>query len=528
MPRLLAVDWDRHEARYVLAVAGAEGLVVRRAASVPLVDVAEGGNAPHPDIGGSLRAALAEESVGRVTTLVGVERSAIELLHFTLPPASDAELPEMVINQAIRESQLVTEESVLDFVPSSENPSLPREVTAGVLSAEQFEQILAACEMAGLKPKRLVLRPYAGASLFRRMVPAEDRVCLLVNLIAEEVDLTFLSEGKVAFFRTVRLPKTGEERAAGSDPRLVRRLLTEISRTLVVAAQSQIGDDKVQCVYVFGDADEHQALAEEIHHRLDVPVQVLDPFDVVESSDRPQGHAGRFASLLGMLHDEAQGARHAIDFLNPRRPPQPPNRRRMFARLGGLAFAALLFVAYIVWGQLADLDTRINDQLRELKNLDELAKQAARQQQTVASLHGWETTNVIWLDELRDLSLRFPSGRDMVVLRITMSGASEGGGSILLNGLVRDPAIVVRMEGAVRDRYHVISSKRVQERVGDRSYSWHFETSMLVAKRDKSGYVSHLPGSQPAAPSPPPPEAETPEVAQRAPSNLPIPPADQP
>ena len=165
MARLLAVDWDRHEARYVLASGAADGLSIVAAASVPLVDVAEGGNAPHPDVGGSLRAALADHSLARATTLVGVERSSIELLHFTLPPASEAELPEMVANQALRESQLVTEASILDFVSSATSSSSAREVTAAVLSADQLDQITGACQTAGLKPKRLVLRPYAGASL---------------------------------------------------------------------------------------------------------------------------------------------------------------------------------------------------------------------------------------------------------------------------------------------------------------------------------------------------------------------------
>ncbi|NUQ62638.1 MAG: hypothetical protein HUU20_09125, partial [Pirellulales bacterium] len=112
---LLAVDWDRREARYVLASASGERLRIHAVAAVPLVDVIEGGHAPHPDIGNSLRAALADQKVGRPTTLVGVDRSSVELLQFTLPPAQDGELPEMVANQAMRESPQVSEESIIDF-----------------------------------------------------------------------------------------------------------------------------------------------------------------------------------------------------------------------------------------------------------------------------------------------------------------------------------------------------------------------------------------------------------------------------
>jgi len=103
---------------------------------------------------------------------------------------------------------------------------------------------------------------------------------------------------------------------------------------------------------------------------------------------------------------------------------------------------------------------------------------------------------VVWLDELRDLSLRFPPARDAVVLRMSMT-FSQSGGAIDLEGLVRDPKIVVNMEGQVRDEYRKVVSKRVQERKLERDYTWLFETSISVAPRDgvrdEGRYVAHLP-----------------------------------
>ena len=132
MARVLAVDWDRHEARYVLATTTGPKVKVREVESVPLVDVAEGGHGPQPDLSGSLRAALADRTVGRAVTLVGVERSSIELLQFTLPPAKDNELPELVANQAIRESQLITEQSVIDLLADYAVHAARRDKAPGV------------------------------------------------------------------------------------------------------------------------------------------------------------------------------------------------------------------------------------------------------------------------------------------------------------------------------------------------------------------------------------------------------------
>src|SRR5882724_3506897 len=105
MARLLAFDWDQQEARYVVASTRGSKLVVEAAASVKLVD----GDGSIQTWRAALQAALEPHRVGRATTLVAVERSQIELVNLTLPPSSDAELPEMVRNQAMREASAISE-----------------------------------------------------------------------------------------------------------------------------------------------------------------------------------------------------------------------------------------------------------------------------------------------------------------------------------------------------------------------------------------------------------------------------------
>ena len=101
-------------------------------------------------------------------------------------------------------------------------------------------------------------------------------------------------------------------------------MLTEISRTLIVAAQSQLGDEPIECVYLFGTDDEQLTLAEAIREQIGLPVTTVDPFESTNlSGGTPPPNAGRFAALVGMLRDEAGGKRHAIDFLNPRRRRSP-------------------------------------------------------------------------------------------------------------------------------------------------------------------------------------------------------------
>ncbi len=482
MARILAVDWDLREARCVLASATREKVAVLLAASVPLVDVAEGGGDSHPDVSGSLRAALADRRLGRGAVVVGVNRASVELMNFTLPPAKDAELAELVLNQALRESQSLDDAAALDFLAMSDNPREPRPVMAAVLSAEQRERIEATCAGAGLKPTRIVLRPLAAASLFARTAPPSDRACLLVNLVADEADVTVLSEGRVVFLRTVRLPEDAAEAVAA------QRLSAEIARTLVVAQQGPLGGSAVERAFIYAGPEENQALLDQLSAELSIPVSSLDPFQGMEAAGvEPPGSPGRFASLLGMVWDEAHGA-HAIDFLHPRRPPRPPNWRRHL--LGAAAAVALVACTggYLYRGAIQDEDAN-NAALRdELKASQDALNRQAPQRDLARALRQWDANEVVWLDEFRDLARRFPPSRDAMLLRLSFGPGRSGAASIEFAGLARDPAIIDQLNRNLSDESWRLRVKRVGTQPQGKDYAADFEASIELVPRNKERY----------------------------------------
>ena len=494
MARLLAVDWDRREARFVLATSSGQKVQVLAARSVSLVDVAEGGEEPHPDLGGSLRAALAGHRVGHTKTLVGINRKSVELLHFTVPPADDTELPQLVLNQAIRESPAVTDETAIDFVALDADSSEPRRIAAAAIGAGELERIKSICLVAGIKPARMPLRPFAAASLFARAEFASEPVCLLVNCVADEVDLSVMSRGKMVFSRTAQLPNPKDEE------RTARQLLVEINRTLAVAAQDRLGSEEIETVYIFGGPEEHDELVRRIGDELLLVAKVVDPFEAVDVSKhhRPEA-AGSYASLVGMLLDEVHRQAHAVDLLNPKRPPKPRSRK-LFAAVLAVLLAVVALGAWHAKSQdLAELDERIEQLRGEKKKYDDLYKRAAVQRRTVVAIRQWEAVEVNWLDELRDLSLRIPSSRDVLLSRITMSPSRSGGGDVRFSGLVRDPKVVFQMEDNIRDRFHRISSRRQTQRSAVGDYTWSFETTINVKRRPTSDYARYLPGTAPYA-----------------------------
>ena len=487
MGKILAIDWDRHQLRYVLAMTGRRSVKVLAAAAVPML-MTQGEDDPEerPDPAGTMRAKLGRKA-SRLPALVGVDRASIETMTLTLPPATDDELPELVLNQAMRDSPSVTEETPLDFLPQSDDPTEPREVLVATLAANAMSQIKQACAEAGIKPIRMLMRPYASASLFLRSELAETgEASLLVNLVGDEVDLTVVAKGKIVFTRTARIPHSNDQ--AETD----QRVLAEIGRTLMVAMQHQIGDQAVARICFCGSQGDHEELENKAAEQFELPVVVFDPFDAVEIARRAvPAESGAFTSLLGMLLDEAHQAKHAIDFLNPRQVPKPPDRRRLYA-----AVAALLIIGGMyMWDEQSKELEKLDATIATLTQKHNEAKQEATvadwQIKQAGAIRAWLSSEVNWLDEVRDMSVRFPSGQDMVVLRMNLAPGRGGrGGAVTFSGLARDPRILIGMEKEMRDSGNDISSKRLQQRGSGGDLAWSFETSMTMAPRTAQAYLA--------------------------------------
>jgi len=491
MSRFVAVEWDAAQARYVVAEKHGRQATIEAAGCVARPD-----DAANPSAiawASALSAALAPYKVARAKTLVCIDRGQVELLNLTVPPAGDVELPELVRNEAQRASSTIVDETALDFVVLGDDVGQPRQVAAVAMSKSALDEVVATCGAAGLTPSTVALRPYAAAACFLANPAERQLTCLLINVCNDVIDLSVVAAGKVVYWRTVR------QAGASTDPAAAKKLVGEISRTLVVAG-NQLHGEAIEGIYLFGTLDEHPALWEQLRDSMTQPCALVDPFMGHQPAAGVPEQAGCYSALVGLVVAAAQGERPAIDLLHPRRRPAPPDRRRTFTLAGAAAALVVLLGGYAVWSEFTAIDEE-NQQLAErLSQLNDDFKRAGKQQKLIQAVNDWRADDVNWLDELRDLSLRFPSGRDAVVLRMGLNHGRGDGATIDMVGVVRDPAIVNRLETDIRDKYHQISSRHVQERVQDKGYTWHFESSLKIAPRDKKLYISHLPAElQPAA-----------------------------
>ena len=410
MPHLLAIEWDDAEARLAVAEVRRDSVVLEQAFSIPLESsrlkskeeasgpVSMSGAHDLGAIGNQINDALSARGIRRGKTLVAVGRANIELKNLSLPPAPPDELPELVRFQAEREFNALSDEWPLDFIPLPSEHDDQLTVLAAAISPELIAEIEITCQGANLTPQRLILRPCAAASLLCRARPGQEKkLRLLIDLLAEEADLTVLDGDAVVFMRTARLPVESFQH----DP--LRILLPEIRRT-IAAVHNRFTGRHVEEIFLCGEPAQQGNLAREIGRELDIATEVFNPLSACTLSaelrrSMPE-QPGRYAPLIGMLLDDAAPGIETIDFLNPRRKPVAPSRRREYTIAGVAAALVTLVLGGWVWFSLGNLDQKIdelNDQVAEQKHP---LKEASELVDKAADIDKWLAGDVSWLDQL--------------------------------------------------------------------------------------------------------------------------------
>jgi hypothetical protein len=262
-------------------------------------------------------------------------------------------------------------------------------------------------------------------------------------------------------------------------------LVSEIRLTMA-AANNQLARQKVERIVLLGSGADHTRLAETIRGQLSVAVEQFDPFARFklegELSRALPPHAGRFAPLLGLAAEELAGRAPVIDFLHPRRPPEPPSRRNQYvvAALAGTLLALTLILA--AWYQRSSLQNEVQRLQAESRGLDKKVTQSQKSIKAGAEVDQWVGGEIVWLDELRWLSQKFPSAEDAMLTQLKMSNPGEAG-EMTLDGLARNVDAVAKLDQGLHDAVHRVSGKTKSERQTSDRYHVQFRSSLLVSPR---------------------------------------------
>ena len=261
---------------------------------------------------------------------------------------------------------------------------------------------------------------------------------------------------------------------------------------------------------LFGDGQEQAALKTLLEQELGQEVDTFDPFAGATLGPELQAakpeHPGRFAPLLGMLVDEASGAGHAIDFLHPRRRPEPPDRRRRIVLIGSVIAACVLAVVLLVWNQLSKLDDDIATLRQRSNDLKEKVAEAERKLAASRTVGEFLESDIRWLDELYRLSRDLPSSEEVILTQLTLNTRNPAGGQIVLDGYAREHDHIRAVEESLRNDGRMVFGDGGQFDPRREAYHWRFKERVLIE-----------PGSAAAADADaPPPGKETPVAKTQA------------
>ncbi len=508
MPRFLAVDWDGVEVRFVFGNQNKDKLSVAKIGAEPLMQAAsEAGpdEVPAPtslgipqEVGPALLRLLQSNRVPAGKTFFALGAGSAEAMYFTLPPSKDEEIPELLKNQALRDMPNFSESYVIDFLPLGTTQTGPRKVLAVAQSRMGLRAIQTVGKTAHRKPDRIEYRAAAATSFVLDSGLLEEAAppLLVVNALADELDLIVVKERKIVYIRSVKLPDSGGSSAKEE------KIFQEITRTSAVGLQD-ISDEPIESVLFLAGEDEFPALIDRLHHHS-LDVRTVDPLETarVQIDEKPR-YPGRYAALLGMMLLEASGKKPAVDLLHPKSKPLPPN-------IAGIVLLSILLFGLLVGGlyywnrsALAKM-TQHQDEVQ--KKYDELLathNQWSPFYRILFNASTFDTSDAIWLDTIRDIAPYFPEQQDMVVHQMEyrsgpITGIANGmyySGRIDISAMVRDPVVIQTLKYQLESKrmYTVFLSTPTQNPAGG-GYPWNYRFTIGCFKvPDPKIYLQFLP-----------------------------------
>jgi hypothetical protein len=276
-----------------------------------------------------------------------------------------------------------------------------------------------------------------------------------------------------------------------------KNVVAEMRRT-IAAANNQIAGHLVQSVLILGSETEQRVLADIIARELELPVAFVDPLEAVTLSSGAQtpSNIGRFAPLVGALVDEARSRRHEIDFLSPRKRPEPPNRQRAYAVVGSVVAAALLLLIGFGWWQLSSLDSQANDLQQQSRKLDKSIKDLRPTVDKAKLIDDYAAGQVAWLDEFRELAADLPPGEKVILDELSIYA---GPPRMEIVGGASSAQEVPSLEMALSDERHNVRGTGTVPLPQADNYSWSFREKIELVDPDKKPSASPLRRSAPSA-----------------------------
>ncbi len=390
--------------------------------------------------GEAVKEKLNSLGVSKSVAIAIVSRSLAEIREVTVPPAPDNELPDMIRFQARNEFASLNDQWKLDYVTLTDDPTSPRKVLAAAISPDLENKIQTICQHAGLKLKRVVLRPFATLDLLKPHL-SNDALSLIVDQNTDSTDMSIVKGDMLLSTRTVRLPDSLTPEQSS------KQLITEVRRT-VASHKISADSDAIQDIVVPGQEVQHRHLKGNLEGQLGMNVKFLSPFDLADVQsglDKDSAVSpARFASLFGALETEVAGEQPRLDFVNVRKTEEIKTDYSKLYFYGALAAAVAVVGMFLAWmilrSQASAIETAKANLLAavEVNQGNGTIPPVEQQLKDVGVIDQWKTEEINWLTELSQFSQRYLLPDDVIADSFTASVQRDGTPKIELSGRIVD------------------------------------------------------------------------------------------
>jgi hypothetical protein len=489
MSHAIALDWDTHELRAVIANSASQKVSVTEAISVPITDDSA------ETVTAAIRKILDDHGLsrGKVKAMVTIGRGKSELRQLSLPPVPENELPDMVRLQAMQTFAAVGENTIVDFLPlpSAEDTT---SVLAAAVAPPTMKMVTSIIESAGLELSRVALRPVAAAALYQITAGKTQNLddssivgdVVLVDLLADDAEIVVMRGRRVMFVRSVRMPQESSDRPA--------QIAGELRRSLMACGIN--ASSSSQKVVIWGQAKTHDAERVKMSESLGCRVSTLDPLTLVDRGSGKRGtsgnsadqtHTGRFAPLVGLLVADAaahpvHGSPYLVDFLNPRKSIEIKTDNRKAIFIGAAVAATALLAAYGAWSGLSSRDAKIRALEADLAMLKPKVKAAEEMISRTDLIDRFLDGNVVWIDELARSAKQIPPAENAILKSVSaVSLPREGGGKLTFIGAATTPLVADELATALRDGAHSVEGVGTSDLGDKETYRWGFRETVTIS-----------------------------------------------
>jgi hypothetical protein len=425
------LDWDQDQFHILAAQNSRHGVRITRAVSWPHPEPFTSSTAER--VGKALHDFLKSEKIAAAPAILGLGRDRIFLKELRFPPVAAHEEANLVRFQTGKEMAEAVDNYAVDYSYLT-NGDAERHVMTVAARRDTIAMLQTLCQSAGLKLHSITPRLFGVPYVLARSIQPDPSP---LNPKQLNVVLTIGKRwAELCFYCGDRLVQA---QALANGPHLAG----EVRRNLAVfQAQHAVNVDLTgpDCLYVFGD---DPTTLEGLKTGQPLPLGMLDPLKHEPEVAAEAKNPAHFAGSVGLAALWMEAIPRPVNLSTPKRASAPVSitRQRLMV-YGAVAVVALIFTVGCMAYSLSRKRAQIVEMTQQKIEAESKLAANAQERAELDAYKDWEGSTVPWLDELWDLSARYPykMGFRVNQFAATSTGSKKATkegfiGEITLNGI---------------------------------------------------------------------------------------------